>query len=409
MRTSIKDKLKEIIPEEKQPYIKRAFEIVGDIAITEIPQELNEYQKEIGEAILNTNPAIKTVLKKNDIHKGKFRTQELTYIAGENKKETIYKENNVKILLNPENTYFSPRLSTEREIISKKIEENESICVMFSGVGPYSYVIAKKQPNIKNITSIELNPNGHYYAVKNKETNKNILKNSQLYKTLKEFYKLNNIPFHDKQLLKNITELKLQFYNEDMKKFKPKLPQEIKGLDKKKEILNLNNIINKQPSKICEDIKNNYKKVYIDIDSIKEREIFIPYLILFSHTHNFYFTFNEKTFICKNYEEKNVLLKVLENNKIKQIEDTIYFDRIIMPLPRDAHNFLDEALSLSKKNTTIHMYDFIHESEYPQETENKILEAGKKNNRLIEIIETRKVGQYSPGKYRVCCDFKILE
>ena len=34
--------------------------------------------------------------------------------------------------------------------------------------------------------------------------------------------------------------------------------------------------------------------------------------------------------------------------------------------------------------------------------------AAEKNGVKVEIIETRKVGQYSPRKYRVCCDFKVL-
>ena len=51
----------------------------------------------------------------------------------------------------------------------------------------------------------------------------------------------------------------------------------------------------------------------------------------------------------------------------------------------------------------------VAETAFPFETENKVIKASKKFSRKIEIIQTRKVGQYSPRKYRVCCDFKVLD
>jgi tRNA G37 N-methylase Trm5 len=40
-------------------------------------------------------------------------------------------------------------------------------------------------------------------------------------------------------------------------------------------------------------------------------------------------------------------------------------------------------------------------------TEDKVIKAAKKLGKEVEIISTRKVGQYAPGKYRVCCDFVV--
>ena len=83
-------------------------------------------------------------------------------------------------------------------------------------------------------------------------------------------------------------------------------------------------------------------------------------------------------------------------------------DEIFMPLPKDAELFLDCAFRIAAPNAIVHMYDFVHENDFPMKSENAVKKAADKNGVKIEIIETRKVGQYSPRKYRVCCDFKIL-
>ena len=83
------------------------------------------------------------------------------------------------------------------------------------------------------------------------------------------------------------------------------------------------------------------------------------------------------------------------------------YDRIIMPLPKTADEFLPDAFRLAKKGTIIHFYDFLHESEFKQ-AEEKVLSAAKKHNKKVAILNFTKCGQYSPRKYRVCVDFKLL-
>ena len=126
-KNSIKDILKNQIPDEKLEHVNRSFEIVGDIAITEIPQEVEQYQEIIGEAVMAANSSIKTVLKKSGVHGGEFRTQDLVYVAGEDKKETIYTENGIQLKINPETVYFSARLSTERQELMEKLEPNKRV------------------------------------------------------------------------------------------------------------------------------------------------------------------------------------------------------------------------------------------------------------------------------------------
>ena len=79
------------------------------------------------------------------------------------------------------------------------------------------------------------------------------------------------------------------------------------------------------------------------------------------------------------------------------------FDRVLMPLPKNAENFLDLAIFSVKKKGTIHFYDFLHESEIPDEAIKKI-----KKHCKAKILNWVRCGQYSPRKYRVCIDFQPL-
>jgi len=148
----------------------KSFDIIGDIAITIIPKELLNKKYEIGEKIAKLSK-VKTVLMEKEGRKGEFRLQEFECIYGENKRETIYKENRATFFLNVEKVYFSPRLSTDRLEISKQIKEGEIILVMFAGVLPYPIVISKNSKPFL-IISIEKNPNTLKYSLKNIEINK---------------------------------------------------------------------------------------------------------------------------------------------------------------------------------------------------------------------------------------------
>jgi len=149
----------------------RSFDTVGDIAIIEIDEALVKKEKVIGETLLRLNSNLKVVAKKVGFHTGEFRTQKLKIIAGDKRKETLYKENDIKLKLNVETCYFSPRLSTERLRVAKLVKKGERILVMFSGVAPYPLVFAKNSEALE-IYGVELNPECHQFALENIKLNK---------------------------------------------------------------------------------------------------------------------------------------------------------------------------------------------------------------------------------------------
>lgn len=168
---SLKDLLKEYFSDEEIERIKTSYDIVGDIAIIEIDDEFLDKKEIIGNAILKANPHVKTVIKKKGKHEGIFRVQKYDYVCGENKFETIHKENGVLLKLKVDETYFSVRMGSERKRIINQIKEKEDVLVMFSGIGPYPIEIAKNT-KARVVYGIELNPNAHKYSIINRFLNK---------------------------------------------------------------------------------------------------------------------------------------------------------------------------------------------------------------------------------------------
>jgi len=168
---SLKDKCKEFLPKKLQQYAIKSFDVIGNIAIINIPEPILKYEKKIAESLLETNKAIKTVAKKIGNRYGTYRRQPLKVLAGKRTYETIHKEYGARLKLHIRDTYFSPRMCTERKRVADQIKKDELILVMFSGISPYLFIIAKNaQP--REVVGIELNPIAHKYAKGNIKLNK---------------------------------------------------------------------------------------------------------------------------------------------------------------------------------------------------------------------------------------------
>ena len=275
MPQNLKTLLEKILTKKQLDLMPSSFDTVGDILIfSEFTKELEKKEKISGTKILDNFKNIKVITKKTKKYGGTFRTPILKIMAGERRKETIHRENGIKVKLNVQNVYFSARLGHERERISKLIKKGEEVLVMFSGCGIYPVNISKNT-GAKEIYAIEINPEGHRYA------EENIILN-----------KTSNIVL----------------FNGDVNDILPK-------------------------------IKNK-------------------------------------------------------------------FDRVLMPLPKSAEDFLDIALKKLKPKGTLHFYDFMHENEFDLSKE-KVKVAAKRANRKSRILNFTKCGQFGPGKFRVCVDTKI--
>ncbi len=168
---NLKELLKEKLSEDELKEFRGSFEIIGNIAIIEIPKALYKKRKMVADALLKLHKSIKTVCMKAEERKGKLRLRKIAVIKGR-KTETIHNEYGCKFFLDIKKTYFSPRELTERQRIASLVKKGEEVLVMFAGIGPFAIQIAKRQPLVKRIVAVELNKDAFDYMEKNIELNK---------------------------------------------------------------------------------------------------------------------------------------------------------------------------------------------------------------------------------------------
>jgi len=82
------------------------------------------------------------------------------------------------------------------------------------------------------------------------------------------------------------------------------------------------------------------------------------------------------------------------------------FDRLVMPLPSGAIEYLQPALSVLKQKGWLHFYDFQKKGEFMQAAE-KVEKVVLRNRRIPLSTAVHKCGHISPFKYRVCVDAQI--
>jgi len=268
---SLRESLEGKLSPKELKLLPSAFDVIGDIAVLDIPDALSGRVKVIANALLKTFRSIKVVAVKVAPVSSKFRVRGLRVVAGENRTVTVHKEYDCLYKLDVASAYFSPRLGTERMRVAEKVKHCERVLVLFAGVGPYAVLIAKKR-NPSEVVAVELNPSA------------------------------------------------VEFMRENVK----------------------------------------VNKVLVDI-VLGDVRVVVPNL-----------------------------------GK---------FDRIIMPLPKDAGNFLDIALPALSKNGVIHFYEF---SGSPEESAKNVKMLCKRLGYKIKVLDSVICGNYSPGIHRICVDFKVV-
>ncbi|MFW9822855.1 MAG: hypothetical protein ACFFE4_07970, partial [Candidatus Thorarchaeota archaeon] len=112
---SLKEALIGKIAKSNFDLIPKSYDIIGNIAVLEFNKPLVEESSEIGKfkhhvakAVMSVNKNVKSVFEKKSEIKGDHRLREYAHLNGENRSETIHKENNCAFRLDIKKTYFSP-------------------------------------------------------------------------------------------------------------------------------------------------------------------------------------------------------------------------------------------------------------------------------------------------------------
>ena len=150
------DALKHTLSPEELELVPRAYDLIGDIAVLEIPDELSRHRVTIGQAFHEVHKHLSTVLAKRGAISGTTRIREYQYLAGEDKTDTIHTEYGCRLAVDLSKAYFSPRLLEEHNRIAHLVKDDEFVVDMFCGVGPFPIHIARQRD--AHIVAIDINP-----------------------------------------------------------------------------------------------------------------------------------------------------------------------------------------------------------------------------------------------------------
>ncbi|WXG45101.1 MAG: hypothetical protein WED04_11775 [Promethearchaeati archaeon SRVP18_Atabeyarchaeia-1] len=181
----VRDILANLIPPQKARLIYGAYDIVGDLVVTKVPAELDEYEREVGEAIHLAHPGVRRVFRVIGETKEIERNRLLRAIWPESPQNgrdggthtsgwsrTIYREQGCRFVVDVEKVFFTPRLSYERMRVARQVKSREVAANLFGGVGTYAIIIAKVCPEVERTYSIDVNPNADELSRENVVINK---------------------------------------------------------------------------------------------------------------------------------------------------------------------------------------------------------------------------------------------
>ncbi len=83
------------------------------------------------------------------------------------------------------------------------------------------------------------------------------------------------------------------------------------------------------------------------------------------------------------------------------------FDRVLMPLPKGAYEFLDVAIPMVKPGGVLHFYHWAPRDDPFSEGERILYDAAGEFSRGVEVLERVRVSQYSPSAWKIRVDAKI--
>ena len=169
---TLKDLLKGVLSEEELALLPRSYDLVGDIAVIKLPGELMPKAKAVGEALKKLHPFLRSVVVPVEKTSDVYRVRKVKVVWGDENTETVHREHGCLFKVDLNKAFFNPRLSYEHLRLAKQVKPGEVILNCFAGVGTASIIIAKIQPLVRVIYSVDINPDAYSYMVENIKLNK---------------------------------------------------------------------------------------------------------------------------------------------------------------------------------------------------------------------------------------------
>jgi tRNA (guanine37-N1)-methyltransferase len=175
------------------------------------------------------------------------------------------------------------------------------------------------------------------------------------------------------------------------------------------------------------------RKVYFSQRESTERERIVSQvtefeniLVMFSGVGPFPICIAKKrpnTKITAIEKNKDAHQYCVENIKLNKVEDQVSpilgdvlevcpnfetFNRILMPLPKGAFQFLEYAIPLLVSGGVLHFYHWSNKDNLYDEAEKIVSSTAYKFSRSIEVLNRVRVSKYSPGTSKIRIDVKIF-
>jgi tRNA (guanine37-N1)-methyltransferase len=111
----------------------------------------------------------------------------------------------------------------------------------------------------------------------------------------------------------------------------------------------------------------------------------------------------------KNIELNNVEDRVeMIQGDVKEVCPELgEFDRVLMPSPTNALEFLKEAISCVKDSGVLTVYSIQDRENLYEEVIRRVEEEAEEMDRSVEVLEKRVVADFSPAKRKVVVEFRI--
>jgi len=170
---TFKDYLKGKVPEELLDSIPSSYDIIGDIAVIQLPEEAVRYGGLIAEAIMRVAKSVKSVYAAGPVE-GEYRVRKLIHLGGERRTKTIHKEYGVLIRVDVGKTYYNPSLSEEHRRVASLVNEGENVADLFCGVGPFTlHIITMRRARV---FAVDINPHAIKCLIESLELNSRRIK-----------------------------------------------------------------------------------------------------------------------------------------------------------------------------------------------------------------------------------------
>jgi len=161
----LRELARKLFGENVSSKIWKRMEILGEILILRKPYDVSvEKLRLLGEHVLNELTYVRSVWCSISEVRGKHRVRDFIHLCGDYRSETVYVEHETRFLIDITKVYVSSALNYEHKRVAEKVKDGERILNMFSGVGLFSLIMAKRKDVV--VYSIDINPYAYYYMVK---------------------------------------------------------------------------------------------------------------------------------------------------------------------------------------------------------------------------------------------------